>query len=262
MSRKNTEEYTDWSDPDEDHETMPWDFKDEKSSRVMEELRDMDPKTAEKLEQGYDYQFDRYTMNEAYYKVRMTILNLQEAFEYTKTIDHETAKKAAEPLFHPMKHRLETNEGMTFHHKDVSPAHKAELRRGLELAENRFAEALATPFGEDQEKGNLQTDTMQQAIGDAMTAMSGDLEMGREIQQEYGTAYPAELTMTEEREFMVTFRDLPECTTSGGDLDEAIKTAEGTLAEALASRESDGAEIPTPSEPEEAEVSVTARAGA
>ena len=59
--------------------------------------------------------------------------------------------------------------------------------------------------------------------------------------------YAAALTRTGPRELVVSFRDLPECFTSGEDLDMALAAAADALAEALASRIDDGEPIPHPS---------------
>ena len=70
--------------------------------------------------------------------------------------------------------------------------------------------------------------------------------------------YPAALTRTGPRELVVSFRDLPECLTSGEDVDRALVAAADALAEALAGRIDDGEPIPEPTgaEPREHEVAV------
>ena len=59
--------------------------------------------------------------------------------------------------------------------------------------------------------------------------------------------YPANLSRTTPGEIAVSFRDLPECLTSGADTAEALTEAADTLAEALAGRIDDGDPIPAPS---------------
>ena len=70
--------------------------------------------------------------------------------------------------------------------------------------------------------------------------------------------YAAALTRTGLRELVVSFRDLPECLTSGEDADAALAAADDALAEALAGRIDDGEPIPEPSAaaPGEREVAV------
>ena len=68
--------------------------------------------------------------------------------------------------------------------------------------------------------------------------------------------YPAALTRTGPRELVVSFRDLPECLTSGGDRETALVAAADALAEALAGRIDDGEPIPEPSPPESREQEV------
>lgn len=65
--------------------------------------------------------------------------------------------------------------------------------------------------------------------------------------------YPAALTRTGARELVVSFRDLPECLTSGEDADAALAAAADALAEALAGRIDDGEPIPEPSGAESTE---------
>ena len=64
--------------------------------------------------------------------------------------------------------------------------------------------------------------------------------------------YPARFEHTAPDEIVVSFRDLPECLTSGMDESEAFVEASDALEEAIAGRIADGDPIPTPS---------TARAG-
>ena len=70
--------------------------------------------------------------------------------------------------------------------------------------------------------------------------------------------YAAALSRTGPRELVVSFRDLPECLTSGEDTDAALSAAADALAEALAGRIDDGESIPVPTraEPDEHEVAV------
>ena len=70
--------------------------------------------------------------------------------------------------------------------------------------------------------------------------------------------YPATLTRAGPRELVVSFRDLPECLTSGEDADAALVAAADALSEALAGRIDDGEPIPEPTsaEPDEHEVAV------
>ena len=70
--------------------------------------------------------------------------------------------------------------------------------------------------------------------------------------------YAAALTRTGPRELVVSFRDLPECLTSGEDADTALPTAADALAEAMAGRIDDGEPVPEPSSsaPGEHEVAV------
>lgn len=60
-------------------------------------------------------------------------------------------------------------------------------------------------------------------------------------------AYAARLTRTGPDEIVVSFRDLPECLTSGDTLDSALAEAEDALAEAVAGRINDDEPIPAPS---------------
>ena len=60
--------------------------------------------------------------------------------------------------------------------------------------------------------------------------------------------YPARLQRTGPDEVVVSFRDLPECLTSGGDQAEALVEATDALSEAIAGRIDDGDPIPVPSD--------------
>ena len=68
--------------------------------------------------------------------------------------------------------------------------------------------------------------------------------------------YPAALDRTGPREFVVSFRDLPECLTSGANTDAALVAAADALAEALAGRIDDGEPIPDPTHPDPGEYEV------
>ena len=59
--------------------------------------------------------------------------------------------------------------------------------------------------------------------------------------------YPALLQRTGVEEIVVSFRDLPECLTSGVDEAEALAEAQDALEEAIAGRIDDGEPIPVPS---------------
>ena len=59
--------------------------------------------------------------------------------------------------------------------------------------------------------------------------------------------YPAHLHRTGSDEIVVSFRDLPECLTSGRNEAEALAEATDALEEAIAGRIVDGDPIPTPS---------------
>ena len=59
--------------------------------------------------------------------------------------------------------------------------------------------------------------------------------------------YPAQLRRAGPDEVVVSFRDLPECLTSGVDEAEALLEAQDALEEAVAGRIDDGEPIPTPS---------------
>ncbi len=65
--------------------------------------------------------------------------------------------------------------------------------------------------------------------------------------------YPALLEHIGAREVVVSFRDLPECLTSGVDDAEALVQAQDALEEAIAGRIDDGDPVPTPSAPENGE---------
>ena len=62
-------------------------------------------------------------------------------------------------------------------------------------------------------------------------------------------AYPCELTPEEEGGFVVTFPDVPEAITGGGDRAEALAMAEDALATALAGYVHEKRDIPAPGEP-------------
>ena len=72
--------------------------------------------------------------------------------------------------------------------------------------------------------------------------------------------YPAALTRASPRELVVSFRDLPECLTSGEDADAALAAADA-LAEALAGRIDDGEPIPEPTNAEAGEHEVAVPPG-
>ena len=59
--------------------------------------------------------------------------------------------------------------------------------------------------------------------------------------------YPARLLPDRDGEVVVSFRDIPECLTSGADKATALTEAIGALEEAIAGRISDGEPIPAPS---------------
>ena len=59
--------------------------------------------------------------------------------------------------------------------------------------------------------------------------------------------YLAKLQHTGTGEVVVSFRDLPECLTSGSDSDSALAEAADALEEAIAARITDGEPIPEPS---------------
>lgn len=60
--------------------------------------------------------------------------------------------------------------------------------------------------------------------------------------------YPAQLKCAAPDEIVVSFRDLPECLTSGDDKEEALLEAQDALEEAIAGRIDDGEPIPYPSQ--------------
>ena len=59
--------------------------------------------------------------------------------------------------------------------------------------------------------------------------------------------YPARLLPDRDGEILVSFRDLPECLTSGADKAAALTEARGALEEAIAGRIAGGEPIPVPS---------------
>ena len=59
--------------------------------------------------------------------------------------------------------------------------------------------------------------------------------------------YPARLRPDDSGELVVSFRDLPECLTSGMDEADALLEARDALEEAIAGRIDDGEPIPAPS---------------
>ena len=59
--------------------------------------------------------------------------------------------------------------------------------------------------------------------------------------------YPAKLGTDSSGEIVVSFRDFPECLTSGADQAEALVEARDALEEAVAGRIDDDEPIPTPS---------------
>ena len=59
--------------------------------------------------------------------------------------------------------------------------------------------------------------------------------------------YPARLRPDSTGEFIVSFRDLPECLTSGADEADALAEAADALEEAIAGRIDDAERIPVPS---------------
>ena len=61
--------------------------------------------------------------------------------------------------------------------------------------------------------------------------------------------YPAQLRPAGPGEVVVSFRDLPECLTSGADEAEALFEAQDALEEAIAGRIDDDQSIPEPSSP-------------
>ena len=69
--------------------------------------------------------------------------------------------------------------------------------------------------------------------------------------------YPAQFTQDRSGEVMVSFRDLPECLTSGADKAAALSEARDALEEAIAGRIDDGEPIPQPSSRRRSEQLVT-----
>lgn len=59
--------------------------------------------------------------------------------------------------------------------------------------------------------------------------------------------YPAQLSQDQSGEVIVSFRDFPECLTSGVDTAAALSEARDALEEAIAGRIDDGEPIPQPS---------------
>ncbi len=68
--------------------------------------------------------------------------------------------------------------------------------------------------------------------------------------------YPANLSRAAPDEVVVSFRDLPECLTSGTDIEDALAAGTDALEEALAGRIDDGEPIPPPSVTEPGDYSV------
>lgn len=68
--------------------------------------------------------------------------------------------------------------------------------------------------------------------------------------------YPALLERVGEDEIVVSFRDLPECRTSGVNVAEALAEAQDALAEAIAGRIDDDEVVPEPSTQDDGEYSV------
>ena len=62
-------------------------------------------------------------------------------------------------------------------------------------------------------------------------------------------AFPCELNPDEDGSFVVTFPDIPEAITGGGDRTEALEMARDALATALAGYVLEKGAIPTPEEP-------------
>ncbi len=65
--------------------------------------------------------------------------------------------------------------------------------------------------------------------------------------------YPARLDRTGPHEIVVSFRDLPECLTSGADASAAVVEAQDALEEAMAGRINRNEVIPRPSTPQTGE---------
>ena len=78
--------------------------------------------------------------------------------------------------------------------------------------------------------------------------------------------YPAQLERTAPDEIVVSFRELPECLTSGVNEPDALAEAQDALAEAIAGRLADGDPLPPPGAPQAGErliaVAIPAPAGA
>ena len=74
-------------------------------------------------------------------------------------------------------------------------------------------------------------------------------------------AYPTRLSRAAPDETVVSFRDLPECLTSGRNVQEALSAAADALEEALAGRIDDGDPIPQPSAAEPGERNVSTPPG-
>ena len=69
--------------------------------------------------------------------------------------------------------------------------------------------------------------------------------------------YPAKLTPeTEERGYVVTFRDMPEAITQGDNIDDALLEAVDCLEEAIANRIASDLPIPDSSQPKKREYSI------
>ena len=73
--------------------------------------------------------------------------------------------------------------------------------------------------------------------------------------------YPARLRPDSTGELIVSFRDLPECLTSGADESEALAEAADALEEAIAGRIDDAERIPVPSARRSGEHHVAVPAG-
>ena len=73
--------------------------------------------------------------------------------------------------------------------------------------------------------------------------------------------YPARLRSDSTGELIVSFRDLPECLTSGADQAEALAEAADALEEAIAGRIDDAERIPVPSARRSGEHHVAVPAG-
>lgn len=72
-------------------------------------------------------------------------------------------------------------------------------------------------------------------------------------------AYPIGLTSDrKDRGFIVRCRDIPEATTQGDAVEQALTQAEGALQAAIEGRIEDGLDIPTPSAPKRGEQIVAA----